>query len=69
MAVKEAGLWYFKKSPDNFRFHDLRHTAATRALAKCRNLKTVQKMLGHKKITTTGRYAQTLSEEVSAAME
>jgi integrase len=69
LAVKAAGLWYFKKSPDNFRIHDLRHTSATRALAKCRNLKTVQKMLGHKKIDTTGRYAATLSEDVSGAME
>jgi integrase len=66
---KEAGLWYFKKSPDNFRFHDLRHTAATRALRKSGNLKTVQKMLGHKEIATTARYARTDIEDVRAAME
>jgi integrase len=67
-AIRGAGLWYSKGSPDNFRIHDLRHTAATRALGKCRNLKTVQKMLGHKKIETTGRYAKTYTEDIADAM-
>src|SRR5262249_50835047 len=67
-ARKEAGLWYGKNSPDNLRVHDLRHTAATRALGKCGNLKTVQTMLGHENIRTTARYAKTYIEDVRAAM-
>jgi integrase len=41
---------------DDFRFHDLRHTAATRTLRASGNLKIVQKMLGHSEIATTARY-------------
>jgi integrase len=53
----------------DFRFHDLRHTAATRALNAHRNLKTVQRMLGHKAIATTLRYTRSDVEDVRAAME
>lgn len=51
------------------RFHDLRHTAATRTLAATGNLKTVQKMLGHSEIATTARYLVSEVEDVRAAME
>jgi site-specific recombinase XerD len=51
------------------RLHDLRHTAATRGLKKGGNLKTVQKMLGHKSILTTERYAKTQLEDVAGAMD
>jgi integrase len=53
----------------DFRFHDLRHTAATRALRAVGNLKTVQRMLGHKDISTTLRYTRSDTEDVRAAME
>ena len=49
-ALKAAGV-------PNFRFHDLRHTAATRLMLETGNLKAVQVMLGHSDITTTARYA------------
>jgi integrase len=52
-----------------FRFHDLRHTAATRALRAHRNLKTVQRLLGHKDIATTLRYTRSDVADVRAAME
>jgi integrase len=65
---RAAGLWFGKKSPKNLRFHDLRHTAATR-VGKTSNLKTVQKFLGHKKIATTARYAATDVEDVREALE
>lgn len=51
------------------RFHDLRHTAATRALSAHRNLKTVQRMLGHADIATTLRYVASDVTDVRAAME
>jgi len=35
------------------RFHDLRHTAATLALAQGRNIKEVSEMLGHADVSTT----------------
>ncbi len=49
-ALKAAGV-------PNFRFHDLRHTAATRLMLETGNLKAVQVLLGHSDIATTARYA------------
>jgi integrase len=54
---------------EDFRFHDLRHTAATRAQGAVGNLKTVQRMLGHKDIKTTLRYIRSDVADVRAAME
>ena len=53
----------------DFRYHDLRHSAGTRALRAYRNLKAVQRMLGHKDIKTTLRYTRSDVEDVRAAME
>lgn len=50
------------------RFHDLRHTAATRTLIAVGNVKTVQKLLGHADIATTMRYTAVEVEDVRAAM-
>lgn len=62
-ALKAAGI-------EDFRFHDCRHTAATRTLRSGGgNLKVVQAMLGHTDITTTARYAHALVEDVRKAME
>jgi integrase len=61
-ALIEAGI-------TDFRFHDLRHTAGTRTLHAHRNLKTVQRMLGHKNIATTLRYTRSDVEDVRTAME
>jgi integrase len=54
---------------EDFRFHDTRHTAATRVLRASRNLKVVQKMLGHASIETTARYAHVQLDDVREAME
>jgi integrase len=54
---------------EDFRFHDLRHTAGTLAPRAHRNLRAVQKMLGHQSITTTVRYAHSDLDDVRAAME
>lgn len=49
-AMAKAGI-------TNFRFHDLRHTAATRLLKHGGSLKAVQEYLRHTDIATTARYA------------
>lgn len=56
------------KIPD-FRFHDLRHTFATRMLRQTKNLKLVSQLLGHKDITTTARYAHVLVDDMRAALD
>jgi len=49
-AVRRSGI-------EDFRFHDLRHTFASRVLDRGGSLKDVQKLLGHKSMTLTLRYA------------
>jgi len=61
-ALKAAGV-------TDFRFHDTRHTAATRTRREGGDLKVIQKMLGHKRIETTARYAHVGLDDVRAAME
>ena len=53
--------------PD-FRFHDLRHTFATRLLRQTGNIKLVSRLLGHSTIETTTRYAHVLDEDLRDAM-
>ena len=60
-AVPAAGV-------TNFRFHDTRHTAATRVLRKS-NLRVAQRLLGHADIATTTKYAHALDEDLRAALE
>jgi len=57
-----------KSGVENFRFHDTRHTAATRVLRKS-NLRVAQVLLGHKDIKTTTKYAHAMAEDVRAALE
>lgn len=60
-AVPAAGV-------TNFRFHDTRHTAATRVLRKS-NLRVAQRLLGHADIATTTKYAHALDDDLRAALE
>ncbi|RUW29329.1 site-specific integrase, partial [Mesorhizobium sp. M1A.F.Ca.IN.020.06.1.1] len=57
-----------KSGVKNFRFHDTRHTAATRVLRKS-NLKVVQQLLGHEDVKTTTKYAHAMVEDVLDALE
>lgn len=60
-ALKEAGV-------SDFRFHDLRHTSATRIVRKTGNLKAAGKLLGHTDIRTTSRYAHVEMDDLRALM-
>ncbi len=61
-AAKLAGL-------AGLRFHDLRHTAATWMIERGVALDLVQRVLGHRAITTTQRYAHRRPEALRAAVE
>jgi len=52
----------------DFRFHDIRHTTATRVLRKS-NQRVVQRLLGHSDVKTTTQYAHTLDDDVLSALE
>lgn len=60
-ALKDAGI-------EDYRFHDNRHTSATRNLRATGNLKAVSKLLGHSDITTTAKYAHALEDDVRAML-
>jgi site-specific recombinase XerD len=61
-AVKDAGI-------DHFRWHDLRHTFASRLVMAGVDIRTVQELLGHKSITMTMRYAHLAPSHLRAAVE
>jgi integrase len=52
-----------------FRFHDLRHTSATRLLRKTQNIKLVSKLLGHSSIETTTKHAHVLMDDMRDALD
>lgn len=61
-ALDEAGI-------EDFRFHDLRHTTATRLLRATGNLELVRRLLGHLTIQSTLRYARSELDDVRAGLE
>jgi integrase len=58
-----------KAQIQDFRFHDLRHTAATRMIQAGKDLYKVQRLLGHKSPMMTQRYAHHYSESLRDAVE
>ena len=54
---------------EGFRVHDLRHTFATRMLRETQNLKLVSRLLGHKSLETTMRYAHVLDDDLRRALD
>ena len=57
-----------KAGLDDVRLHDCRHSHASRALALGECLSAIGKLLGHRKIATTARYAHPMcdAEKVAA---
>ncbi len=65
-----AYYWYpvrERAGLDDVRLHDLRHSFASRALALGEDLTMIGKLLGHKKIQTTARYAHLARDSVKEA--
>jgi len=58
-----------KANIENFRFHDLRHTFATRLSQLGVDLYKVAKLLGHKDIRVTQRYAHHDAESLRDGVE
>jgi integrase len=61
-AVKRAGL-------KDLRFHDLRHTFATRLVQSGADIYALQRLLGHKSMEMTGRYAHHDVESLRKALD
>ena len=56
-----------KAGVDDVRLHDCRHSYASRALALGEGLPTIGKLLGHRKIATTARYAHLMRDAEKVA--
>ena len=54
---------------NDVRFHDLRHSFASAAVAAGQGLPMIGKLLGHAQVQTTARYAHLAANPVKAAVE
>ncbi len=61
-AVRESGI-------EKFRFHDLRHSFATRLAQSGVDIYKISKLLGHKDVSTTQRYAHHYPESLRSSVE
>ncbi len=61
-ALRKSGI-------SHCRFHDLRHTFATRLIMKGVDLVTLQELMGHKDINMTKRYSHPTPEHKKQAVE
>jgi len=69
-SVKTAFLASLRRAGiARIRFHDLRHTFATRLVDRGVDLLTVKELLGHSSIAMTMRYAHPIQENMRRAVE
>ena len=69
-ALKDGFVRAVKKGKiDDFHFHDLRHTFATRLVQNGIDIYVVKELLGHKTITMTMRYAHHYPESLRHGVE
>jgi integrase len=61
-AIKDAGI-------EDFRFHDLRHTAATKMADAGADAFTLAKIPGHSNIQMTARYTHATDTAIKRAVE
>jgi integrase len=61
-SVRESGI-------EHFRFHDLRHSFATRLAQAGVDIYKISKLLGHKDVSTTQRYAHHYPESLRSSVE
>jgi integrase len=68
-GLKTAFRRDVKRVIPGYRFHDNRHTAATRLLRSSSNIRLVKEMLRHADIATTMKYAHVTHDDIPEAME
>ncbi len=73
LLMKENREWWAKaleeSGVENLRWHDLRHTFATRLVENGVHLSIVQKLCGHSSHNTTTRYAHVDNRQLKEAMK
>jgi integrase len=70
VVIKKAWTGVLKAAKVSaFRFHDLRHTFASKLVMGGVDLNTVRELLGHKSIAMTLRYVHLAPEHKAAAVE
>ncbi len=68
-AVQASTVPYVTQGWLDFRFHDLRHTAASHMIMAGVDIVTVREILGHKTMTMTLRYARLTPSHKKKAVE
>jgi len=61
-ACRRAGIL-------GLRFHDLRHTFASRLLSACENIETTRQLLGHSSLSVTQKYVHSGIDQARKAVE
>lgn len=68
LSAKYVGKLCAQVMPDVWTLHSCRHRFATRAYRGSRNIRAVQKLLGHSSVAMTERYTAVDDDEMRAAM-